>query len=306
MRRAQGNARQGQRLRSRPAPGSQARTGPDVASRAYEAVALAGCARTRGAAPGELCVAPRCHDRRHHRLRRTLPDGATGRLGAAGEALDGWIEARLNDAGYVVAWVDVAGARRVDASEVADLIGAAPGAGLAGIDPQEARARLEALSWVEHAQVLRLWPDRVGVILTEREPFALWQNNQIHHVIDRSGVVIEAADPAEFAELPIVIGEGAPQETASLMAILDLNPEIASRTTHRVRVGDRRWSLRLASGGEVLLPEGDPGGALAQLSAMHAERGVLDYEAQIIDLRVDGEMVLRPWPDRTAEPGRGA
>lgn len=231
---------------------------------------------------------------------------ATGRLGAAGEALDGWIEARLNDAGYVVAWVDVAGARRVDASEVADLIGAAPGAGLAGIDPQEARARLEALSWVEHAQVLRLWPDRVGVILTEREPFALWQSNQIHHVIDRSGVVIEAADPAEFAELPIVIGEGAPQETASLMAILDLHPEIASRTTHRVRVGDRRWSLRLASGGEVLLPEGDPGGALAQLSAMHAERGVLDYEAQIIDLRVDGEMVLRPWPDRTAEPGRGA
>lgn len=231
---------------------------------------------------------------------------ATGRLGDAGAALESWIEARLGDAGYVVAWVDVAGAQRISASEIAQLIGATPGAGLATIDPGEARARLEALSWVERAQVLRLWPDRVAVILTERTPFALWQNNQVHHVIDRSGVVIEAADASEFARLPIFIGEGAPQEAAMLAGILDLHPEIASRTTHRVRVGARRWSLRLASGGEVLLPEGDPGGALAQLAAMHAERGVLDYEAQIIDLRVDGEMVLRPWPDRNAEPGRGA
>lgn len=231
---------------------------------------------------------------------------ATGRLGDAGAMLDTWIEARLSDAGYVVGWVDLAGASRISAEEVAELIGAAPGTGLAAIDPQDARARLEALSWVEQAQVLRLWPDRVAVILTEREPYALWQHNQVHHVIDRSGVVIADADPAEFADLPIVIGEGAPVEAAALISILDLHPDIASRTTHRVRVGERRWSLRLESGGEVLLPEADPGGALAQLSAMHAERGVLDYEAQIIDLRVDGEMVLRPWPERTAQPGRGA
>lgn len=162
MRRAQGNARQGQRLRSRPAPSSQARAGPDVASRTYEAVALAGRARPRGAPPGELCAAPHRHDRRHHRLRRALPDGRHRALGDAGEALDGWIEARLNNAGYVIAWVDVAGASRVSASDVADLIGAAPGTGTAAIDPQDARARLEALSWVEHARVLRLWPDRVG------------------------------------------------------------------------------------------------------------------------------------------------
>ena len=46
---------------------------------------------------------------------------------------------------------------------------------------------------------------------------------------------------------------------------------------------------------------------LALLAAMHEERGVLDYEAQIFDLRNAGEMVMRPWPDRAAErAGRGA
>ncbi|MCC5995020.1 MAG: FtsQ-type POTRA domain-containing protein [Oceanicaulis sp.] len=231
---------------------------------------------------------------------------AMGRLGDVGAGAEAWFEARLSAAGYVVGWVDVTGAARVTPAQIASLIGAEPGTGMIAINPHEARDALEALSWVERAQVLRLWPDRIGVIVTEREPFALWQHNQRHYVIDRSGVVIEDADPAEFADLPIVIGEGAPDETATLMTLLALHPEIAGRTTHRVRVGARRWSLRLESGGEVLLPEADPAGALAHLSAMHAERGVLDYDAQIIDLRVEGEMVLRPWPERSTAPGRGA
>ncbi|KAA5805286.1 FtsQ-type POTRA domain-containing protein [Alkalicaulis satelles] len=231
---------------------------------------------------------------------------ALGRLGDVGAGLQDWYEARLGDAGYQAGWVDVSGASRVEAADIAALIGAQPGTGMIGIDPHAARAALEELSWVDSASVLRLWPDRIGVIITEREPFALWQHNQRHHVIDRSGVVIEAADPADFADLPIVIGDGAPGEAARLMALMALHPEIEARTTHRVRVGARRWSLRLESGGEVLLPEADPAGALAHLSMMHAERGVLDYDAQIIDLRVEGEMVLRPWPERTASGGRGA
>ena len=77
--------------------------------------------------------------------------------------------------------------------------------------------------------------------------------------------------------------------------------------TNAIRVGERRWNLRLQSGGDVLLPEDDPASALALLAAMHEERGVLDYEAQILDLRNAGEMVMRPWPDRAAErAGRGA
>ena len=40
---------------------------------------------------------------------------------------------------------------------------------------------------------------------------------------------------------------------------------------------------------------------------MHQARGVLDYDAQSLDLRNEGEMVMRPWPDRVAEAaGRGA
>ena len=49
-----------------------------------------------------------------------------------------------------------------------------------------------------------------------------------------------------------------------------------------------------------------PASALATLAALHEERAVLDYDVQFLDFRNDGEMVIRPWPDRAATAGRGA
>ena len=119
--------------------------------------------------------------------------------------------------------------------------------------------------------------------------------------------MIEAADPISFADLPRIVGPGANEGAATIVALLDAHPEIDERTTHALFVGERRWSLRLSSGGEVLLPEADPASALVLLAGMHRARGVLDYDAQILDLRNPGEMVMRPWPDRAAEAaGRGA
>jgi cell division protein FtsQ len=232
---------------------------------------------------------------------------AVGRLDEAGGALLASFENRLTRSGYVVQWVDVTGADRLSAEEVAQIIGIAPGAGMAELDLAEARAALEAEPWVGRAEIIRLWPDRIVVRVEEREPFALWQRDGEHRVIDRTGVVIEAADPVEFADLPRVTGVGADSEATVIVTLLDAYPEIQARTTHALYVGERRWSLRLQSGGEVLLPADNPGGALAVLAAMHQARGVLDYDAQILDLRNEGEMVMRPWPDRVAEAaGRGA
>ncbi len=232
---------------------------------------------------------------------------AVGRLDEAGGALLASFENRLTRSGYVVEWVDVTGANRLSAEDVAAIIGATPGAGLADIDLDAAKASLEAQPWVASAQLVRLWPDRLVVRLEEREPFALWQLDGEHRVIDAAGIVIEGAEPAAFADLPRVVGVSANAGAATIITLIRAYPEIEARTTHALYVGERRWSLRLESGGEVLLPEADPGSALALLSGMHAARGVLDYDAQLLDLRNDGEMVMRPWPDRAAEAaGRGA
>lgn len=232
---------------------------------------------------------------------------AFGQLDDVGGLLAGRAERELETAGYTLDWLDVAGAERTGVEEIALAVGAAPGLGLSRVDIKAARDAIQSLSWVKSAEVLRLWPDRIAVLIEERQPYAIWQINQTHHVIDPEGAVIDVADPRDFLELPRVVGEGANREASSVIAILSLHPEIRDRVTNAIRVGERRWNLRLQSGGDVLLPEDDPASALALLAAMHEERGVLDYEAQIFDLRNAGEMVMRPWPDRAAErAGRGA
>lgn len=233
--------------------------------------------------------------------------GALGRLDEIGAALHAGLDARLARSGLAVRSVDVAGADRVNGETIAQAIGVSAHASLLSVEPEAARARIERLSWVEAASVARLWPDRIAVIVSERTPFALWQHEGAYRVIDRSGTVIEAADPAEFAELPRVVGPGADAAAAEILDLLARQGDLRARVTHAVRVGERRWNLRLEAGGDILLPEADPASALALIAALHAERGVLDLDAQAFDLRTEGELVIRAWPDRAAEArGRGA
>ena len=231
----------------------------------------------------------------------------TGRLDEAGGEFARSTARQLVQAGFTVDWLDVAGAERVSHGAIAATIGATPGVGLSQIDLEAARQALEAESWVRSARLHRLWPNRLSVVIEERQPHALWQERGVHHVIDRDGIVIAAADPSEFADLPRVVGVGANVKAGEMIELLLRHEEISRRVSHLIFVGERRWSLRLVSGGEVQLPQSDPAGSLVLLGRLHADRGVLDYDAQVLDLRNDGELVLRPWPDRAdAAAGRGA
>lgn len=228
----------------------------------------------------------------------------TGGLGPAGDGLRTVFGDHLTASGYVVRAVDVAGAREVTAAEIAEAIGAIPGRGLIAIDPAEARAAVEAMSRVESARVVRLWPDRISVIIVERAPFALWQNEGVHYVIDRRGIVLTGENPADHGGLPRLVGAGANEAAEEIITVLARQPELASLVTHAVRVGERRWNLRLASGSDILLPERGVASAVALIAALHADQRVLDLDAQSFDLRGEGEMAVRAWPERAG--GRSA
>ena len=232
---------------------------------------------------------------------------ATGRLDELGSALHAGLDARLARSGLDIRSIDVTGAERVTAEDIAAAIAPDARASLLAVDPGEARAAIEALGWVEAASVVRLWPDRISVVLKERQPAALWQSEGAHHVISRDGTVIEGADPASFTALPRLVGAGANVQGAQILDLLARQPEIEALTTHAVRVGERRWNLRLVAGGDILLPEADPASALALIASLHRERSVLNLDAQAFDLRSEGELVIRAWPDRAeAARGRGA
>jgi cell division protein FtsQ len=184
-------------------------------------------------------------------------------------------------------------------------IGATRGSSLLGYSVAAARARIQTLSWVENASVERRLPDTLVVKLTERSPFAIWQNQKKFILIDRNGQVVADQDVAAYSNLPLVVGPDAPAHAAEMLDLLAQYPAIQAKLAAIVRVGGRRWNLHLATGGDVLLPEGHETEALARLAQLQASDSLLDRPLAVVDMRLPDRLVIRPRTDAhdaTASP----
>jgi len=215
-------------------------------------------------------------------------------------------------AGLEVREVVVEGRRNTPRELIHAAVGVQRGDPMLGFSPTEARERLETIAWVESAHVERRLPGTILVRLTERAPFAIWQHQGRFAIIDREGKVVTTETLDAFGPLPLVVGAGADRTAAPLHDLLAAHPEVLRRVQAMVRVGERRWNLRLHNGADVLLPEGQEAPALNRLAELQARSAVLDRPLLAIDMRLPDRLVLRqpPAPEPAAgqqprRPGQG-
>lgn len=196
------------------------------------------------------------------------------------------------------------GRRNTPADLIRAALGVEIGDPLLSFSPTEAKARLETIAWVETAHVERRFPGTILVRLTERTPFAIWQNAGRFAVIDRDGRVVTTETLDAFGPLPLVVGAGAEKHAAALHDLLVAHHEVLRRTQALVRVGERRWNLRLHNGVDVYLPEGHEAPALNRLNELHARHALLDRPLVAIDMRLPDRLVLRqpPAPEPAPQP----
>lgn len=193
-------------------------------------------------------------------------------------------------AGLRVSQVYVDGRSRADLAAVREAVGVEPGDPLLGLDLAAIKARLEQLTWVERASASRLFPDAVRVQILEREPIALWQRQGRFALVDRSGGVIEGvvsdrASAARYGHLRVLVGDHAPERAVRLFVLLSTEPELWARVAAATWVGERRWSVHLDNGIEVLLPEDRVIEAWRFLAAKAREDALLERAIRVVDLR---------------------
>ncbi len=213
------------------------------------------------------------------------------------------VESRLVRSGFAVDTVDVSGARGALAEDIVLATGLHGGQSIFSIDPSDVRDRVEALPMIRKASVARLWPNSVAIVVETREAYALWQMDGALHVIDTEGEVMGEANMMSPPDLPLVVAEGANEAAVEIIEALRRYPAIEQNVIGAVRVGERRWNLRMENGADVKLPEGDVSASLAILARLHAERGVLRLAAESFDLRGEGDLIVRALPDRAAAAG---
>ena len=195
-------------------------------------------------------------------------------------------------AGFTVRHLDIEGQNQASREDILEALRLGEGATIFSIDAAAVKRRLERIAWVHRAKVMRLLPSTVHIVIDERVPFAVWQIEGEMRLIDAEGRVI-AALGIDQAKMPLVVGKGAPGMASDLFALLETRTLLRTRVLAAVRVGDRRWTLKLKNGVEIKLPEERIKPALERLGELEQAHGVLSANIASIDLRLADRITVR-------------
>ncbi len=209
-------------------------------------------------------------------------------------SLNAYFLKTTQQAEFAVRDIVVEGRQQTSKDSLSVALGIMPGEAILGVDLQAAQSRLAKLPWVETAIVERRLPDTVLVHLTERAPMARWQHNSSIVVIDTKGHDLSEARPESFAQLPLVVGTGAPEQTADLLKALADYPMIRDKMAAAVWVSERRWDLHFQPKIVVRMPADNLAGAMRQLAVLITEQNILDRDIVSIDLRVADRIAIEP------------
>lgn len=230
-----------------------------------------------------------------------------GAWGVYGMALSGaWrttVDALTAGLGFSVASIEIRGLAEADSTEISDRIDVTQTSSLLMVDAERARARIAEIPWISDVSVKKLYPNRIVVNLTERMPFALWQDDGKVKVVDKTGAVMSDVLDTRNAGLPLVVGQGANGRVAEAVELMNAAPAIRPKIRAAVLVAERRWNLVTVDGIEIMLPEDQPAAALARVASLHETRKLLDRDLVVVDMRVADRLFVR-LSDAAAEARR--
>jgi cell division protein FtsQ len=208
-------------------------------------------------------------------------------------ALSDTRNALANAAGFRITGVAINGRKQLTQDEILAIGGVNGHSSLLFLDAAVVRSKLMANPWIADATVLKFYPGTLQIDVTERSPFALWQQDGKVSVIAEDGAVLEPYVIRRFASLPLVVGKGAETHARDFLALLDRYPQIRPLVRAAVFVGERRWNLRLKNGLDIRLPEQDVGLALATLSKLDKEDKLFTRDITAIDARLPDRLTVR-------------
>jgi len=260
----------------------------------------------------ELRRAERGLDRLSSRLERRLPRGA-GTFGALAVVLSAVVygvvqgghadevrqelaavrDSMANAVGFQISSIALSGEKQLTREEILGIAGITGRTSLLFLNVEDARTRLKDNPWIADATILKLFPDRLHISITERNAFALWQKDGRVQVVSRDGTVVEPFVAPYVAHLPLVVGKGANEKAADFLAVMDRYPVLREQVRAYVLVADRRWNLKLKNGVYVRLPEAEPAEAIETLIALDKNKQLLSRDITAVDLRIHDRVTVR-------------
>lgn len=202
--------------------------------------------------------------------------------------------------------LEVLGLGRLGEREIVEAAGIRPGTNLLALDPAVIQARLEALPQVERARVVRRLPDRIALLIQERDPYALANADGLFW-LDPEGRVLGPERSAVSPRLPILSGlalpppgtdAAVPDRVESGLRLLRIIQRLGGRLAARVaeiELGRPEGPVLYTQEGiEVRIGTEEWAERLARLDALLASLEERNERVESIDLRFRDLVVMRP------------
>ena len=212
---------------------------------------------------------------------------------AAGEAAVAMVQGEFAAVGFGITRIDISGQKLTSDADIATIVALSSGASTLTFDVQKVQARLGWLQAVESATVRKIYPDRITIDIVEKQPVLRWRIGDWTYLVDAAGAAI-ARDPGNYADLPLVVGDGANDDALIMVNALERHTILRQNLAALSRIGDRRWDLIYYTGLRVQLPEHGVAQALDRLETYQRDYALLDRAVTLIALRVPGLVALKP------------
>lgn len=196
-------------------------------------------------------------------------------------------------AGFGIDQVALTGQRFTLDTDVFDALDLTNVRTFAALDTAAALKRIERISWVDTAQITRVFPGMINIEIRERTPAAVWRRGDKNVLIDATGRTLGPVPHATRWSLPQVSGEGANADAPLLLAALSTHKDIASRLSFAERVAERRWSVALNNGSRIELGADREIEGLNYVTSNAVLVKALSGPPVTIDVRTPGRAVVR-------------
>lgn len=203
-------------------------------------------------------------------------------------------------AGFGISQVSIAGHHQARDTDIYNALDLENVKTYWDLDAKAAVERIERISWVDRAEITRLYPNALRIDIRERKAELVWSRGSQKFLIDATGRVLAELSQDQQRALPHVIGEGANSEIRPLFLALSRHGALAENVLHAERIAERRWRVVSRSGSWIeLAAEREADGIDLVASRIELARAFAE-STNIIDVRTPGRITIRPRLDELA------
>ncbi len=192
----------------------------------------------------------------------------------------------LINSGFIIKNIEVLGVNYLDKDDIIEIIRTYNNVNIFKVNIEDIYRKIKGNTWIKKASIQVIYPNTIKILLTEKEPIAIWQNRYGNSLINKNGDVISEKNLEKFKSyLPIIIGQNAHINVHSILDVFSSNKDFIKNIWSLTFVNERRWDVHFKQGLTIRLPSKNVREAWEKVVHLDQNYNILSLGLTEIDLR---------------------